>query len=313
MFARVDIAHEGLEAIRGELHGTPQHHAQRAGRHLVRIDVDLDAEAPAHVPTDDAHVLLGQIQMPGEDVLHHVGRLEGVVHGEPALGRIEVGEDGPGLEGHPGMAAHGERLAQHDVRLAEGRVRIAGGQREREGEVVPQLWMDHGRGGIERRRRVGDGGPHLPGHSHAGGAVLGEGAALRHHRGHRFPLPGRLAHGERALHRRFHPLEMGKGTDPARAHGGHGLARDHRGHARQRRRLVSVDGHHARVSMGAPHEGDVEHARKHHVVGEDTAAREETGGLRAHHALADVAPARLDAAHARARASAALRTAATMA
>jgi len=217
------------------------------------------------------------------------------------------------LEGHPRMPAHGEGLAQHDVRLAEGRLRIAGSERELEGEVVAQLGMDDGGGGIERRRRIGHGGQHVPGHPHARDAVLGDCAALRHHRGHRLALPGRLAHGERALHRRLHALEVREGANPARAHGDHGLASDHCGHPGQRRRLGSVDGHDARVRVGTPQEGDVEEARQDDVVGEDAAAREEASRLRTHHALADITPARLDAAHARARAVAVRRTAATMA
>ncbi len=49
------------------------------------------------------------------------------------------------------------------------------------------------------------------------------------------------------------------------------------------------------MSMRAPHEGDVEHSRQGHVVGEDAAAGEEPRGLRPDHALADIAPALLDA------------------
>jgi hypothetical protein len=87
---RVDVAHEGFEPVRGELDRAAEHHGERAGRHLVRVDVHLDAEAPPHVLADHADVLFGQPEAARHDVLHHVGRLEGVVHGEPPLGRVEV-------------------------------------------------------------------------------------------------------------------------------------------------------------------------------------------------------------------------------
>ena len=67
------------------------------------------------------------------------------------------------------------------------------------------------------------------------------------------------------------------------------------------------------MRVGTSHERDVEHARQRDVIGEDAAAGEQPRGLRPDHALADIAPALLNPAHARARASAVLRTASTMA
>src|SRR5262249_12518816 len=83
---------------------------------------------------------------------------------------------------------------------------------------------------------------------------------------------------------------------PPGQRGAHAVASDSRGHPGQRRRLGSVEGHDAGVRVGTPQEGDVEEARKDDVVGEDAAAREEASRLRTHHALADITPARLDAA-----------------
>jgi hypothetical protein len=86
--------------------------------------------------------VLGQVQVPRENVLHHVGRLERVVHGQPPLRGVEIGEDGPRLEGDPGVATHGEGLVEHGVGLREGPVGITRGEVEAEREVVAELRMD---------------------------------------------------------------------------------------------------------------------------------------------------------------------------
>ena len=118
----------------------------------------LDAEASPHVLADDADVVLGQVEVPREDVLHHVGRLERVVHGQPPLRGVEVGEDGPRLEGDPGVATHGEGLAEDGVGLREGAVGITRGEVEPEREVVTELGMDDRRRRIEGGLGIGDGG-----------------------------------------------------------------------------------------------------------------------------------------------------------
>src|SRR5437870_6373094 len=50
---------------------------------LFRSDVHLDAERAAHVVGDDAHLMLGQPEVLGEDILHHVRRLGAVMHRQP--------------------------------------------------------------------------------------------------------------------------------------------------------------------------------------------------------------------------------------
>src|SRR5262249_46020370 len=126
-------------------------------------------------------------------------------------------------------------------------------------------------------------------------------------------LPGCLADGEWPLHGGLHPLEMRERADPARADGHHLVARDDGNYTGKRSRLRAVYREDARVGVRASHEGHVEHAREDHVVGEDAAAGQEPRGLGPDHALADVAPALVDPAHAGARARAVFRIASTMA
>ena len=49
--------------------------AMTATRHLVGVDVHLDAVAAADIGADHAHIALGQAQVLGEHALHHVRRL----------------------------------------------------------------------------------------------------------------------------------------------------------------------------------------------------------------------------------------------
>jgi len=60
LLAGVDVGEKRLAARRHPLDGAAEHLRQGARRQVVLVDVDLDAEAPAHVGRDDAHPLLGQ-------------------------------------------------------------------------------------------------------------------------------------------------------------------------------------------------------------------------------------------------------------
>ena len=98
VLARVDVGHERFQPVGDELHRPAQHDRKRRGRHLVGVDVDLDAVGAAHVLRDHPDVAFGDIEVPREDVLHHVRRLGRVIDRERVLGRVVVGEDGAGLE-----------------------------------------------------------------------------------------------------------------------------------------------------------------------------------------------------------------------
>ena len=75
----------------------------------------LDAERAADVLGDDAHLLLGQIEMLGEQVLHHVRCLRALIDGEALLTRVPVGDDGARLGGDAGVTAEQEGGFHHFV------------------------------------------------------------------------------------------------------------------------------------------------------------------------------------------------------
>jgi hypothetical protein len=80
--------------------------------------------------------VLGQAQVLGEQVLHHVRRLRALVHSHALLARIPVGDHGARLVGHAGVAAEQECGRDHGVSLGEPLVGISGAMHAFEGEVV---------------------------------------------------------------------------------------------------------------------------------------------------------------------------------
>ena len=79
--AGVDVGDEALDAVGDEFHRPLEQLRQRHRRHLVGVSVYLDAETAADVLGDDAHLGFGEIEMLGEQVLHHVRRLRAVIDG----------------------------------------------------------------------------------------------------------------------------------------------------------------------------------------------------------------------------------------
>ena len=75
MVAGVDVGDEALEPVGDELDRPLEQLRQRHRRHLVGIGVHLDAERAADVLGDDAHLVLLEPEVLGEQVLHHVRRL----------------------------------------------------------------------------------------------------------------------------------------------------------------------------------------------------------------------------------------------
>ena len=182
MIAGVDVGDEAFEPVGDEFDRPLEQFRQRRRRHLVGIDMHLDAERAADVLGDDAHLVLFETEMLGEQVLRHVRRLRALIDGQALLARIPVGDDGARLVGDAGMAAEHEGRLDHGIGLGKTLVRIAGIEHALEGEIVAKLGMDHRRLGIERRFRIGHRGQHLIVDLDQRAGVLGFGAALRHRR-----------------------------------------------------------------------------------------------------------------------------------
>jgi hypothetical protein len=81
MVAGVYVGVEALQAVGDEFHRPAQQLGQRRDRHVVGIDMHLDAERPADILADHPHLRLFQAEMLGEDILHHVRRLGALVDG----------------------------------------------------------------------------------------------------------------------------------------------------------------------------------------------------------------------------------------
>ena len=185
MRARVDVRDEGFQPVADVLHRAPGQDRGGADRHLVVIHVQLHAEATADVRGEHAHVLLGKAEAVGVDGAHLVRHLRGLMHGELAHARIELGDDGARLERHAGVAGETQR-ALH--RAPAGRRRAAL-DRVLEGEVAAELRVQERRRGLERRFRVGKSIERLPFHFDALDRVLRDGAAFGEHDRHRLSLP----------------------------------------------------------------------------------------------------------------------------
>ncbi len=103
--ARMDIAGEALEPVGDELDGPTHDPGDDGDRHLVRIDVHLDAVAAADIRADHAHVALRQAHVLGEHALHHVRGLGGVIDRELAGCPVVVGDYGARLHRQPRVPA----------------------------------------------------------------------------------------------------------------------------------------------------------------------------------------------------------------
>ena len=140
--AGVDVGGEALQPVGNELDGPAHDLGDDGHRHLVGIDVHLDAVAAADVGADHAHVALGQAHVLGEHALHHVRRLGGVIDGELARGAVVVGQDRARLQRHAGVPAGVEGRLDDLVRGGESLLHLAALVDALEAQVVAELGMD---------------------------------------------------------------------------------------------------------------------------------------------------------------------------
>ena len=289
MVAGVDVGDEALQAVGDVLHRTAQELRERRRRHLVGIDVHLDAEGAADVLAHHPHLRLGEAEVLGDDVLHHVRRLGALVDGQAGLAGVPVGDHGARLERHAGVAAEAEARLDDGIGIGEGAVDLAGVKVALEGEVVAKLRVDDGRAGVERRRHVGHGLELRVGDLDLLGRVLGGSTRARNDGRDRLALPAGAVERDRVLRRRLQALEMRQHADPGRAHLRE-LGAGHDGDdARRGFRRARIDAEDAGMGMGRAHEGDVAHARQHHVADVLPPPLHEAREVRARHRAADIA------------------------
>ena len=230
VFARMDVGEEGLEPVGDELDRPAQHHRNRRGCHLVRVDVHLDAERPADVLADHAHVGLGNVEVARENVLHHVRRLGRLVHRQRVFRRVIVGEDRTAFQRDAGVAAEGVGLLDHQVGLRERLVDRVGAEVPPEADVIAKLRMDDVLAG-ERLLHVDHHRKLLPFGLHQLQGVFALCAAFGDDRPHRLALPARALDRERVLRRRLDAFQMAEHRDPGLAVFGHRAPVEHRDHA----------------------------------------------------------------------------------
>ena len=206
--AGVDVGRKTLQPVGDELDRAAHDPGDHRHRHLVGIDVNLDAVAAADVGADHAHVALGQPHVLGEDRLHHVRRLGGVMHGELGGRAVVVGQDRARLERDARVAGAVEGGLHDLVGAPEGVVDLAGLVDALEAEVVAEIGMDHRRAGRERGLHVDGCRQRLVRDGDLGGGILGDGAARGHDGRHRLADPGSAIERQGMLGRGLHALEV---------------------------------------------------------------------------------------------------------
>ncbi len=185
---------EVLRRVSDPGHG-PAQPPGRGQRHCVlRGDPGLAAEAAADVRSDDAHLLLGDVQQAAGQRPEEVGHLRGDVHGEL---RALAGDDrdGVALHRHHGDALVDEAAAHDDVGALEHIASVS--VEEARGQVRPELVELHGRAGLQRRLRVDHGGQRLVVDHDRLGGVGGLGHGVRQHGDHGIAHEADLALGQR--------------------------------------------------------------------------------------------------------------------
>ena len=288
MIARVDVGDEAFETVGDEFDRPLEQFRQRRRRHLVGIDMHLDAERAADVLGEDAHLAFFETKVLGEQVLRHVRRLRALIDRQPRFARIPVGDDGARLVGDAGMAAEDKCRLDHGVGFGKALVRLAGIEHALESEIVAKLGMDDRRLGVERRFRVGHAGQRFVIHFNQRASVFGFGAAARHDGAHRLALPAGAIDGDGVLRRRFDALEMREHADPRRDHLGKLGAGDDRDHAGRFLCFRRFDVFDAGVRVRRAHEGDMRHARQHDVGDILAAALRQPRQIWPRHRAADI-------------------------
>ena len=266
--------------------GRPSRIAAHGIDEVLRIELAAHAEAAPHFQLHEVDEVLGMAEEVGEDAPVEVRHLGHAPQAQHAGAGVVGGGQAPGLDGHAGVALDGEALP-HAVRgggQRGPRVALVGLQAVH--EVAADRRVEHGRAGLERAPRVGDGVQRLVVDLHQVERVLGQVPALGDHHGHR------LAHVADFLarERQLQALDRADAVTEARgdaADGAEILAGHHGHHAGQRERRLRPDRAEARVGVRRAQDRGLQHAGQAEVGGVLAAPREEPRVLLAPHRLAE--------------------------
>ncbi len=180
------------------LHGPAELPRRPSRQDLVVVDVEFGAEAAAHLGSNHAHVALVHPQLGGDGSPEGMRDLARRVDGEPAVARLVLGEDRPGLDRHGDQPLVGHLHGDHHgvVPFHRG-VHLGCQVLESEGlpvavvgpgvdHVRVQLGVDH----VFVRRRllqIDDGGKDVEIDLDGVDCVLGQVTVLGHHHGDGLP------------------------------------------------------------------------------------------------------------------------------
>ena len=219
MVAGMNVGVEALDPVGDEFDRTPQQLGQRVSRHLVGINVNLDAEGAADVLADHADLRFLQTEMKRRNILHHMRRLRALIDGQPRFRGVPVCHYRARLQRHAGVPPENELCLHHLVRFGKGLIDGARIVIALKGQIVAERGMDHGCRRIKRGAHVRYGVEFLIIDRDKLRGVLGLSATARHHGRDRFALPAHAINRDRALRRGFEALQMREHADPRRDDG----------------------------------------------------------------------------------------------
>ena len=216
MVAGMDVGVKALDPVGDEFDRTPQQLGQRVSRHLVGINVNLDAEGAADVLADHADLRFLQAEMKRRNILHHMRRLRALIDGQSRFGGVPVCYYRAWFERHAGVPSENELCLHHLVRLGKGLIDGARIVVALKSQIVTERGVDHACRWIERGAHVGYGIEFLIIDRNKLRGVLGQGPAARYHRHDRFALPAHAVNRDGALRGGFEAFQMREHADPRR-------------------------------------------------------------------------------------------------
>jgi hypothetical protein len=221
--------------------------------HLFGVEIDLAAEAPAHVGRDDPDLVLFEAVHERQQQPDQVRRLGGGPHRELAGAGVPLRHHAAGLHGVGDKPLVDDALPHHHPGFTEGLVGVAPGDRPIERGVVGSFGVQHRRTGGDGPLLIGHRGQRLELGPHRQHRVSGAVGVLRHHRRDDVALEADLVDRDHRMGRHLHV-----GQHPAAGHLAHlalqvgaGEHRHHSGHGPGRRGIDTED---AGVGVGTAYE-----------------------------------------------------------